>query len=118
MDAACRAGLPVPRVCARGAWQDRPALLLDWCPGRPVLEELVKQPARAGRIGALFGARQACIHAAPQEAPRLRHPLPQGLRSVRPLQHPRQPTQGDLQALHQPAAVGAVMLLRLVPDPG
>src|SRR5918995_1337348 len=32
--------VPVPRVRAEGTWRDRAALLLSWCPGRPVAEEL------------------------------------------------------------------------------
>jgi len=75
MRAAAAGGVPVPVVEASGAWEDRPALLLSWCPGVPVLHELARRPWRVWRRGAEFGRMQARIHtlAAPDE---LRHNLP------------------------------------------
>src|SRR5262245_36391373 len=36
MEVARQAHVPVPTIRAAGAWQDRPALLLSWCPGVPL----------------------------------------------------------------------------------
>lgn len=69
MVAAAEAGLPVPRVHAVGAWRDRPAILLGWCPGRPLDEALRARPWRAYRLGHGFGRTQAAIHALPPPAP-------------------------------------------------
>ena len=63
MDGAAAAGLPVPRVHAVGSWHDRPALLLSWCPGRPLLDELRARPWRVWALGAIAGRTQAAIHA-------------------------------------------------------
>ena len=68
MAAAAEAGVRVPRVHAAGRWQDRPALLLSWSPGRPLLEELRARPWRAWGLGAEFGRTQAAIHAVPVPA--------------------------------------------------
>jgi len=62
MAAAAAAGLPVPRVHAAGSWRDRPAMLLDWCPGRPVADELPTHPWRAWTLGFQMGRTQAAIH--------------------------------------------------------
>src|SRR5258708_36143290 len=48
--AAAQGGIPVPRVHAQGLWQDRPALLLSWCPGRQVWAELRDQPWRVWQL--------------------------------------------------------------------
>jgi aminoglycoside phosphotransferase (APT) family kinase protein len=63
MRAAVAGGLPVPSVYAEGNWQGRPALLLSWCPGRPLLHELRATPSRAWALGHLFGQMHARIHA-------------------------------------------------------
>lgn len=65
MQAAQVAGLPVPQVHASGNWQEHPALLLSWLPGRPVFEELRARPWRARRLGTLFGRMHAAIHELP-----------------------------------------------------
>ena len=62
MRAAGEGGVTVPRVCAEGRWRDRAALLLFWCPGRPMAEELAARPWRAWPLGVLFGRCQAAIH--------------------------------------------------------
>lgn len=65
MRAAGAWDVPVPRVRAEGTWRDRAALLLSWCPGRPVAEELAARPWRAWPLGVLFGRCQAAIHGRP-----------------------------------------------------
>jgi aminoglycoside phosphotransferase (APT) family kinase protein len=65
MRAAGVEGVPVPRVWAEGTWRDRSALLLSWCPGRPMAEELAARPWRAWPLGVLFGRCQAAIHGRP-----------------------------------------------------
>ena len=65
MRAAGEGGVPVPRVCAEGRWRDRAALLLSWCPSRPMAEELAARPWRAWPLGVLFGRCQAAIHGRP-----------------------------------------------------
>jgi aminoglycoside phosphotransferase (APT) family kinase protein len=65
MRAAAAGGLPVPVVHAEGAWRDRPALLLSWCPGRPLRDELFARPWRAWPLGRAFGRMLARVHALP-----------------------------------------------------
>jgi aminoglycoside phosphotransferase (APT) family kinase protein len=62
MAAAAAGGVPVPRVEARGVWQERPALLLEWCSGRPLFEELARRPRSVWRLGRAFGRAQARLH--------------------------------------------------------
>ena len=57
-------GLPVPAVHAEGVGQGRPALLLEWCPGRPLLAEINARPWRIWRLGTQMGRMHARIHAA------------------------------------------------------
>jgi aminoglycoside phosphotransferase (APT) family kinase protein len=63
MEAARTGGVPVPEVHAAETWQQRPALLLSWCPGRPLLHYLLRQPWLARTFGVTFGEMQAAIHA-------------------------------------------------------
>ncbi|HEX5502753.1 MAG TPA: aminoglycoside phosphotransferase family protein [Thermomicrobiales bacterium] len=63
MRAAGAGGLDVPEVYAVGAWRDRPALLLSWCPGRTLQDELARRPWRAWPLGRDFGRMQARLHA-------------------------------------------------------
>lgn len=65
MAAVRAAGLPVPEVHAAGVWQDRPALLITWLPGRMVVDELRARPWNVWRLGIAFGRMQAAIHAVP-----------------------------------------------------
>lgn len=69
IQAAAAAGLPVPRVEATGVWQDRPALLMVWLPGRTLLSEVAARPWRLWPLALAFGRMQARIHtiAAPPE---------------------------------------------------
>ena len=69
MRAAESAGLPVPRIHAEGAWRGRPALLLSWCAGRPLGDELRTRPWLIWRLGLAFGRMQARIHAVPAPDP-------------------------------------------------
>lgn len=59
------ANAPVPEIRAEGIWEDRPAMLLEWCAGRTVADELQARPMHAYRLGVQFGTVQAAIHAAP-----------------------------------------------------
>lgn len=68
METAGAAGIPVPSVHARGSWNGRPVLLLSWCAGRPILDQLRARPWQAIPYGRLFGRMQAAIHGVP--APR------------------------------------------------
>ena len=54
--------VPVPRVRLRGAWEGRPALLLDWAPGAPLLAALRARPWETPLLGMAFGAAQARLH--------------------------------------------------------
>jgi len=65
MQAAVEHGLPVPRVHASTVWQGRPALLLSWCPGRPLLEEVRARPWRVWALGVAMGRVHARIHGVP-----------------------------------------------------
>jgi aminoglycoside phosphotransferase (APT) family kinase protein len=64
MDAARAGGVPVPAVVARGEWDDRPVLVMDWCPGRMMLDDVRRRPWRAFAWGRRLGRVQASIHAA------------------------------------------------------
>ena len=44
MRAALEGGLPVPGIHAAGSWRDRPALLLSWCAGEPLILALQRRP--------------------------------------------------------------------------
>lgn len=65
MQAAREHGLPVPRIHASTVWDGRPALLLSWCPGRPLLDEVRAQPWRVWALGMAMGRVHARIHAVP-----------------------------------------------------
>ncbi|HJZ49054.1 MAG TPA: phosphotransferase [Roseiflexaceae bacterium] len=72
MRAAAAGELPVPAIYAAGSWRDRPALLLGWCEGEPLIRTLQRQPGRIWRLGQEFGRMQAKIHAvAPAPDPEL-----------------------------------------------
>lgn len=62
MRLAAREGISVPEVHAEGAWNGRPALLLSWCPGQPLLNQVKSSPWRAWALGVEFGRMQARIH--------------------------------------------------------
>jgi aminoglycoside phosphotransferase (APT) family kinase protein len=56
------AGLPVPRVDATGSYEERPAMLTEWCSGRPLLEALQAEPWRIVQLGMTFGRLQRRMH--------------------------------------------------------
>jgi aminoglycoside phosphotransferase (APT) family kinase protein len=62
MRAARAGGLPVPAIHLVGSWRDRPALLLGWCAGEPLLRTLQRRPTRVWQLGTQFGRMQAAIH--------------------------------------------------------
>ena len=76
MRAAAGGTIPVPEVHAVGSWRGRPALLLSWCPGRPLLHELSARPDDSWSLGVEFGRMQAAIHALPAPAVLRDHPVP------------------------------------------
>lgn len=62
--AACAsAGLPAPRLETAGRVQGLPALVLSWCNGEPLLSAIEKRPWAVWRLGRIFGATQARLHA-------------------------------------------------------
>jgi aminoglycoside phosphotransferase (APT) family kinase protein len=69
MEIAGTLGVPVPRITAHGMWGDRPAILMEWCDGRTVLDEVLVHPERLEPLGESMGRLQARIHdmSVPQE---------------------------------------------------
>lgn len=63
--ACMAAGVPVPAVEASGQWEERPALVLSWCPGRTCLAATLRRPWSIWRIGLSLGRQQARIHRVP-----------------------------------------------------
>jgi aminoglycoside phosphotransferase (APT) family kinase protein len=66
--AAAAAGIPVPPVLAAGTPGSagrRPVIILRWCEGSTMLDELIRRPGDAGSLGELLGRTQAAIHRAP-----------------------------------------------------
>jgi aminoglycoside phosphotransferase (APT) family kinase protein len=62
LEAARNGGLIVPTVHATTIWRDRPAVLLSWCPGEPLLNRLMREPWRVWSLGVAFGRSQAAVH--------------------------------------------------------
>ncbi len=62
MQAASAMRIPVPTVHAKGFYGGVPVLLLSWCAGKTILQELRERPWQAWRLGVLFGRMQARIH--------------------------------------------------------
>ncbi len=75
MEMAIASGLPVPAIHASGNWQDRPALLLTWMPGTPLMHELTARPWQAWSLGVALGRAQAAIHAIPVPPGHISPPL-------------------------------------------
>ncbi|MDQ3810144.1 MAG: aminoglycoside phosphotransferase family protein [Chloroflexota bacterium] len=65
MQAAAQGGVPVPRVHGQTTWQGRPALLLSWCAGRPLLREIQAHPWRVWSLGVAMGRVHRRMHTAP-----------------------------------------------------
>ena len=57
--------LSTPAVHRAEILGERAALLLDWCPGLPLLHQLRDASADVEKLGAAFGRMQAQIHAVP-----------------------------------------------------
>lgn len=69
-------GVPTPRLHAAGAWRDRPAMLIDWCPGPTMLAAFQAAPLRLPALAAAFGRAQARLHDAPVPGTLLAHARP------------------------------------------
>jgi aminoglycoside phosphotransferase (APT) family kinase protein len=65
MGACAAAGLPAPRVEASDHFEGLPAMVLSWCPGRPILSFIEKRPWTLLRMSRLLGRAQARLHAVP-----------------------------------------------------
>jgi aminoglycoside phosphotransferase (APT) family kinase protein len=65
MQALVGQGLPVPAVAAHGTSSDRPAMLMAWCPGQPVLGKLSGEPWRVWKLGTAKGRMHGRLHAVP-----------------------------------------------------
>ncbi len=63
MRAVSAAGIPAPQVLASGVWQDRPAMLMSWIEGRPLIYLVFERPDLVEALGMAFGRTQAAIHA-------------------------------------------------------
>jgi aminoglycoside phosphotransferase (APT) family kinase protein len=63
MEALRNQSIPVPSVDAEGVGQGRPALLLGWCSGRPLLEQVAQRPWRVWQLGRAMGVTHARVHA-------------------------------------------------------
>lgn len=74
MEMARAGSLPVPVVHIAGVWQDRPALLLTWMPGRPLAHELTARSWRSWSLGVALGRTQAAMHAIPVPSGHLGQP--------------------------------------------
>jgi aminoglycoside phosphotransferase (APT) family kinase protein len=59
------AGLPVPRVHAATIASGRPALLLSWCEGRALLDQLRGRPWSVWQLATAMGRMHARIHVVP-----------------------------------------------------
>lgn len=62
MDSARSAGIPVPEVHATGIWNDRPVMLITWCPGRTLRDEILARPWAAWQLGVTCGRQLAALH--------------------------------------------------------
>jgi aminoglycoside phosphotransferase (APT) family kinase protein len=56
------AGIPVPRVHAIGTYDARPGMLLDWCPGEPLLDAIRTRPWSTPLLSFEFGRLHARLH--------------------------------------------------------
>jgi aminoglycoside phosphotransferase (APT) family kinase protein len=63
MQAATHGSVPIARPRAVGTWQSRPAMLLDWVVGRPLLDLLQSSPMHVLSSGVAFGRAQRGLHA-------------------------------------------------------
>ncbi len=97
------AGLPVPKVHAKGVSGGRPALLLSWCPGLPLLADVRARPWRIWSLGLALGRMHARIHALP---------VPAAIAEVVPAWNPRrEDLSADLLARLDSQASSSVLHL-------
>lgn len=64
MRAASAAEIAVPHIHAEGIWNERPTLVLGWCPGRTLMQAMRLRPWTIRRLGYAFGRQQAALHRA------------------------------------------------------
>ncbi|MBV9581718.1 MAG: phosphotransferase [Chloroflexi bacterium] len=62
MEALAEHRLPVPSVTAHTVTGDRPAMLMSWCPGQPLLQRVAAEPWRAWTLGVAMGRMHARLH--------------------------------------------------------
>lgn len=62
MRTARHGGVPVPAVLGIEVGGARPAMLMEWCSGRTMLEELLTRPDRAWALGAQLGNVHGRLH--------------------------------------------------------
>lgn len=65
MQAASSAGAATPEIHVQGVWQDRPVMLLSWCAGRTLMDEMRARPWAIRRLGHAFGQQQARLNQTP-----------------------------------------------------
>lgn len=75
LEAAAADGLPVPAVEAFGEWRERPAVVLTWRPGEPLLRCIQRKPWTVWRLSRELGRLQARVQ---------RVPVPDALREGAP----------------------------------
>lgn len=63
IEAAAAGGVPVAAVEAAGEWRGRPALVLRWARGAPLLDALKRRPLAFPRLARGFADAQARLHA-------------------------------------------------------
>ena len=59
---AAASGIPVPTVHASGVWNGRPYMLLEWCYGQPMLNEILARPWALWSTCAAADRMQAKLH--------------------------------------------------------
>src|SRR5262245_21649680 len=68
MRALAEQPVPVPSVAAFGSSDNRPAILMSWCAGQPILQTLAAKPWRVWTLGTALGRIHARIHNVPVDA--------------------------------------------------
>ena len=62
MRAARPGGCPIPAVLGAEIVTGRPVMLLEWCPGRTMMEEVLTRPERAWALGSQLGDVHGRLH--------------------------------------------------------
>ncbi len=62
MRAARNGDVPIPAVLGAEIVAGRPVMLLEWCPGRTMMEDLLTRPERAWALGTLLGNVHGRLH--------------------------------------------------------